>query len=460
MKDYYAILDIEPNATADDIKAQYRLMIQAWHPDKFGSLQQKAKAEAKAKEINEAYGVLSNPAKRGDYDTSTGRMSTRQNTSKEDVQRKAQEDVQRKAQDNAKRRAQEEAYRKSQEEVKRKAQEEADRRAQEDSQRRAKEEADRKAHEEAERQAIRNEQEKRMAIARKENSQVIVRFIVFAVIAVVAILYFLSTVLRQSDPVALPASQPKVTVTHISQTNDLVLTLAPNVKLDLVRIPPGTFMMGSTDADRDAWFNEKPQHKVILDEYLIGKYDVTNAQYSIYAQAKGLNWSIPQGKENHPVVMVSWDDAVAFCAWASQVTGHNVTLPTEAQWEKAARGTDGRIYPWGNDAPNNTQVNVYRPVSDTTEVGKYSPIGDSPYGLADMVGNVWEWVADMYSDTYYASSPSSNPLGPNSGQLRVLRGGSWYNSPLHVRAALRDHGVTSLSGVLYGFRVAVSAPVQ
>ena len=210
--------------------------------------------------------------------------------------------------------------------------------------------------------------------------------------------------------------------------NPLLLTLAPGVMIDLVRIPASEFLMGSTDADMSAQSNEKPQHKVTLDEYLIGKYDVTNAQFAVYAQVYGLNWTMPPGKENHPVANVSWDDAVAFCAWVSRVTGRTVMLPTEAQWEKAARGIDGRLYPWGNEAPDNTRANFNNNVS-SIEVGKYSPKGDSPYGVADMAGSVWQWTADWYSDTYYTSSPASNPQGPTSGQRRVVRGGGWsYDS--------------------------------
>jgi len=240
------------------------------------------------------------------------------------------------------------------------------------------------------------------------------------------------------------------------QTNDLILTLAPGVTMEMVRIPAGEFLMGSTDADKDARSSEKPQHKVTLDEYLISKYEVTNAQYAAYAQAKGLNWSMPQGKENHPVENVSWDDAVAFCAWASQITGRKITLPTEAQWEKAARGTDGRIYPWGNEAPDNTRANFR--TSGTTAVGTY-PTGKSPYGALDMAGNVYEWTADWYSDTYYASSPASSPQGPTTGQWRVLRGGSWGINSLSVRAASRGCSDPSGRGIAFGFRVAVSAPV-
>ncbi|MCL4506726.1 MAG: SUMF1/EgtB/PvdO family nonheme iron enzyme [Chloroflexi bacterium] len=284
---------------------------------------------------------------------------------------------------------------------------------------------------------------------------------------------------------------PTATPVPTAVSNLMTLTLAPGVTMVLVRVPAGQFLMGSADSDPNAQSDEKPQHKVMLDEYLIGKYDVTNAQFMTFVKAtgykttaekegsgyaytgngwadvKGADWQHPKGpgsdlggKDNHPVVLVSWDDAVAFCAWVRQVTGRNVKLPTEAQWEKAARGTDGRIYPWGNSAPDATRLNFNMNIKDTTEVGKYSPTGDSPYGAADMAGNVWQWTADWYGDTYYTNSPASNPQGPTSGQYRVMRGGAWGIDPATVRAAFRDRLGPTLRYDNLGFRVVVaSAPV-
>jgi len=252
----------------------------------------------------------------------------------------------------------------------------------------------------------------------------------------------------------------------------------------MVRIPAGEFQMGTSGNSA----SEK-QHTVNLDEYLIGKYDVTNAQFAAFVKAtgykttaekegsgyaydgsswvdmKGADWQHPKGpgsdlsgKDNHPVVLVSWDDAVAFCAWVKQTTGKQVQLPTEAQWEKAARGEKGLKYPWGDSEPDASKLNYNMNVKDTTAVGKYSPAGDSLYGLADMAGNVWQWTADWYSDTYYGSSPASNPLGPTTGQYRVLRGGSWFNYSFFVRAAYRYSNVPCYRYDSLGFRVAVSAP--
>jgi iron(II)-dependent oxidoreductase len=136
-------------------------------------------------------------------------------------------------------------------------------------------------------------------------------------------------------------------------------------------------------------------------------------------------------QDDHPIVNVSWYDAVAYCEWAG------VQLPTEAQWEKAARGTDGRIYPWGDEWDDSKCNNYETGIEETTPVGSYTQ-GTSPYGVMDMVGNVWEWCADWYDEKYYASAPNRNPQGPSAGIRRVLRGGSWLRvSPDALRAAVR-----------------------
>jgi formylglycine-generating enzyme required for sulfatase activity len=180
--------------------------------------------------------------------------------------------------------------------------------------------------------------------------------------------------------------------------------------------------MGSTDNDQDADPDEKPQHKVYLDAFWIDRTEVTSAQYKKCVQdgkckaPSHANDSSLNG-DNQPVVGVDWNDAKTYCEWAGR------QLPTEAQWEKAARGTDGRIYPWGNTAPDSNRLNFSSQIGKTTEVGKY-PAGASYYSAYDMAGNVWEWVADWYDDKYYDSSAakSPNPQGPASGQYRVLQG--------------------------------------
>ncbi|WKZ48212.1 MAG: SUMF1/EgtB/PvdO family nonheme iron enzyme [Anaerolineales bacterium] len=195
--------------------------------------------------------------------------------------------------------------------------------------------------------------------------------------------------------------------------------------MTLLYVPAGEFTMGSNEGGS----NEKPTHRVFLDEFWIDKTEVTNGMYakcvldgacnsptSAKSSSRETYFGDPQYDE-YPVINVTWDNGKTYCEWV------NRRLPTEAEWEKSARGTDDRNYPWGNIPPTSNLMNYQ--LNDTTEVGNYLN-GASPYGALDMAGNVWEWVADWYRETYYSNSLISNPLGPVSGSYRGLRGGSWY----------------------------------
>ena len=222
----------------------------------------------------------------------------------------------------------------------------------------------------------------------------------------------------------------------------------------MVYVPAGEFLMGSSDADGQADDDEKPQHTVYLDGYWIDRTEVTNAQYRKCVEAGACRepecWDDNDyNAPDQPVVCVSWDDAQTYAAW---VGGR---LPTEAEWEKAARGTDGRIYPWGNSAPGCDKANYEGCVGRSATVGSYLT-GASPYGALDMAGNVREWVADWYDGRYYGRSAARNPEGPDSGEYRVLRGGSWYRHPGLARCASRSGYIPDNFYSRVGLRVVVS----
>ncbi|HLK55559.1 MAG TPA: SUMF1/EgtB/PvdO family nonheme iron enzyme [Chthonomonadaceae bacterium] len=215
----------------------------------------------------------------------------------------------------------------------------------------------------------------------------------------------------------------------------------------MIYIPAGTFQMGNADQKNN------PPHTVTLDGYWIYEELVTVKQYRKFC--KETNHAMPPEpswgwKEDHPIVNVSWNDAKAYCAWAK------VALPTEAQWEKAARGPEGFKYPWGNDWNGNKCANSVRPndLNSTVPVGKYDANG---YGLYDMAGNVWEWCGDWYNADYCKSSPAKNPTGPANGDWRVLRGGSWNNNdPGNFRCACRGGVDPEVRDYLRGFRCCAS----
>lgn len=205
----------------------------------------------------------------------------------------------------------------------------------------------------------------------------------------------------------------------------------------MVYVPEGEFLMGSED--EKAASHEKPEHLVYLDAFWIYQHEVTNDEYRQCVvnggctQPEHTTEYVDQNYYNHPVRYVSWFGAQTYCNWAGG------RLPTEAEWEKAARGTDGRNYPWGNESPECTLA-LYGGCKSSEQrpkpVGSY-PLGASPYGVLDMAGNVWEWVADWYSDDYYNYSPNKNPAGPPSGEFRVIRGGSWFPNSSFLRVSAR-----------------------
>ena len=244
----------------------------------------------------------------------------------------------------------------------------------------------------------------------------------------------------------------------------------PSAPSDMTYIPSGEFIMGNDEGTP----TERPAHRVYLDAYYIARHEVTNAEYYAfwiadggaesshtpisYGKRAGIgNWpQIARTKPDYPIVGVSWADAVSYAKWADK------RLPTEAEWEKAARGNDGRLWPWGNIFSVPTHgITVHANVWEGNDgfdnglapVGSYST-GASAFGVLDMAGNVWEWVADWYSDTYYSHSLAENPRGPKTGSRRVLRGGSWVNGPQLVGSTIHMGQHPAVGTSFIGFRLA------
>jgi len=225
----------------------------------------------------------------------------------------------------------------------------------------------------------------------------------------------------------------------------------------MVLIPAGEFLMGADDGLQDA----RPPHRVYLSSYWFDKYEVTNARYRQCVEGGGctppkdrLTFEDLQ-RAQHPVTNITWNQARSFCQWQGK------RLPTEAEWEKAARGTDGRRYAWGNDGEV-VRVRVkngdLKPGANGTErVGRQTATS-SPYGALDMIGNVSEWVKDWYAEDFYQTSSSHDPQGPLRGSFRVLRGGEWNEKPPNLQASYRGWDEVTYWGPTLGVRCAGDVP--
>lgn len=223
----------------------------------------------------------------------------------------------------------------------------------------------------------------------------------------------------------------------------------PASGLEFVLVPAGEFRMGTEDGDEDA----RPVHRVRLAAFQMSRCEVTHAQYARFLQATGrqapAHWTNNRfGNDLQPVVGVSWEDADAYCRWAGG------RLPTEAEWEYAARGTDGRPYPWGREPVDATRAAYHLDVGfgATKPVGG-APAGASPFGVLDMAGNVFEWCSDWYAADAYGRSAAENPAGPSTGEQRVIRGGAWISLPDACHAAARGHFPPGSRSLLIGIRV-------
>ncbi len=375
MIDYYQVLEVSPTALQAQIKEQYRLLVQAWHPDKFASESSRARAEEKLKMINEAYAVLKDERRRRIFDNERYQAALSASV------------------------------------------------------------PDQSGLSEAHRQAARTAVEKEVSETRGQKEEKI-------------------------HLQRLEALENTRRDEWIKKAAALNLQLSEGELLSFVRVIAGEFLMGS-DSVRDplARPDEKPLHRVHLSDFLIGQAPVTNRQFRVFVDKTSrplpLTWKygeIPAGKEDHPAAGISWEDAAAFCQWVSKLTGMKVRLPTEAEWEKTARGTDGRLYPWGDAVPDPTFAHFGQA---ETAPAHASPKGAGPYAAISLSGNVFEWVSDYYQPNYYLSSPLKDPAGPVWGESHVLRGGCFASAPDALRAACRSHDLPGNAASRYGFRCAL-----
>ena len=244
-----------------------------------------------------------------------------------------------------------------------------------------------------------------------------------------------------------------------------------SIGMKLILIPGGKFMMGSPPAEEGRFNSEGPVHQVYLDSFYIGEKEVTAGQWRRFIEETAHNWDkwtllkdyAPA--DDYPIVFINWADAEAFCQWLSTKEKKSYRLPTEAEWEKAARGgLEGKKYPWGDDPPDGSQCNFADRKTDlpwtdksaddgyayTAPVGSFPPNG---YGLYDMAGNVWEWCQDWFDWDYYKNSPAGNPKGASSGIDRSIRGGSWSNDANIIRCAFRGFLLPVVPSHPRGFRI-------
>ena len=263
-----------------------------------------------------------------------------------------------------------------------------------------------------------------------------------------------------SEPKAQGKAHPLTNGSPASKARGLPKLPATIVGKDgapMVLVPAGEFPMGSEQGDDD----EQPVHRVFLDSFYLDTFEVTNGQFAKFVAAIQSEppWGFadqetPVMRADHPVRWVNWLEATGYCLWAGK------RLPTEAEWEKAARGTDGRVYPWGNEPP--TPVHAVFGLKEGADT--VSPIGNrdkgrSPYGVHDLAGNLYEWVADWYDEAVYTTQLTINPRGPAAGATKVQRGGSYINSPYRLRASFRTKGDPTEHDPNVGFRCAHDAPV-
>ncbi|MCC6188976.1 MAG: SUMF1/EgtB/PvdO family nonheme iron enzyme [Anaerolineales bacterium] len=414
---YYELLDVPPDASEEQIKAAYRILVQLHHPDRLQQVSAAVRqyAEERLKKINAAYHALGDPQRRAAYDAAWQAARARPAAPYPDeaYEYAVPHDP---------------AWEQSKKHTRRRAQTAAEAEAAAAYQA--------WAHEEAERYARARDAE-RTRQAERENREAEARA-------------------RKAAEEQYPRARPDPSLGGV-----LVVHFAPGVWTTLVPVATGTFWMGSDLGDPEAGRAEQPQHQVRLSEYYLGRYPVTNAQYQAFLRAtrRAPAAPVPPGHEQHPVVNVTWDDAAAFCRWLSAATSRTFRLPTEAEWEKAARGPEGQRYSWGNEW-DPSRLNGEGGPGCLMPVDRFSPAGDSPYGAAALLGNAWEWCADWFDPKLYARRANrlvSDPAGPGTGQGYVVRGGAFDAPARHTRCAYRTFEYPDTARPNLGFRLAAEA---
>src|SRR5688572_30947030 len=266
-----------------------------------------------------------------------------------------------------------------------------------------------------------------------------------------------------APPITKPPAKPANSSNGVSPPKPSPMPQPPSEIIGkdgapMVLIPVGEFTMGSDKGDDD----EEPVHKVFLDSFYLDKFEVTNGRFAKFVEAIQSEppWGFadketPVLRQDQPVRWVNWMEAMGYCLWAGK------RLPTEAEWEKAARGSDARVYPWGNDPPTLAHaVFGLKEGSDTVSAIGNRDKGKSPYGVHDLAGNLYEWTTDWYDEQFYSKNPAINPRGPAEGSAKVQRGGSYINGAYRLRSSFRTKGDPTEHDPNVGFRCAQDVPTQ
>lgn len=438
MKNYYYILGVERNATLEEIKKAYKKLALKFHPDQNNG---DKFFEERFKEIAEAYEVLSNQERRKQYDmawfihhaqnASNNRTNT-SNQAAEEEKRKKEAFEQEKAKFEREKRAHEE-QRKQEQELREKERFEREKQAQEAQKRQ--EQVEKSQREVERKHKERNETQNKQQTTKSSNTVDIYYLIGVLVAIFCSVIFIIQNKAPENIKESSIQQSPKSQIDN-SHTD---------TEIEMVYVEGGTFIMGSENGEDD----EKPIHSVSLSSFYIGKYEVTQQQWR---DIMGNNPSHFSGCDNCPVEYVSWDNIQIFLKKLNQKMGKNYRLPTEAEWEYAAKGGN-KSNDYDYSGSNNLDIVAWH---NGNSGNKTHPVGlkkANELGIFDMTGNIYEWCDDWFGKDYYKNSPNKNPKGASSGEFRILRGGSWDYYPIWCHVYKRFHNTPYDSGATFGFRV-------